>query len=79
MVAVLNAHWTNHSNVTIQSSTLRCIQYAVNGQPITSAQITLNGPLKAGGTETFPTFTMGAVTPYTNRVNCGIVAVNPAR
>jgi hypothetical protein len=78
MVEVVNARWMNGSNVPIQSATLTCVQYAVNGQPITAAQKTLNGPVPAGGTATFQPFTVGAVTQYTNRVNCQIVAVTPA-
>lgn len=78
MVEVVNARWMNGSNVAIQSATLECVQYAVNGAPITQAQKILNGPVPAGGTDTFQPFTVGAVTQYTNRVNCGIVAVVPA-
>ena len=77
-IEVSNARWTNHSNVTIQSATLECVQYAANGSAITQMSTILNGPTGPGTTSTFGPFPMGAIQASMSRVNCGIVGVNPA-
>ncbi|MGA3333229.1 MAG: zinc ribbon domain-containing protein [Terracidiphilus sp.] len=79
IVQISNALWRNNSNVTIQSATLECAQFAANGTMITHAQITLNGPLQPSGTDSFKPFTMGAIQPGLARVDCGIVGVTPAQ
>lgn len=79
MVQISNAVWRNNSNVAMQSAMLECVQYAVNGRAITQSQIRLNGPVRPGGADSFQPFTMGAISPYMARVNCGIVSVTPAQ
>ncbi len=78
IVQISNALWRNNSNVTIQSATLECAQFAANGTMMTHAQITLNGPLQPNGTDSFKPFTMGAIQQGLAKVDCGIVDVTPA-
>lgn len=77
-VQISQLQWRNGANVTIQSATFECIQYGQTGQAITQMQTTLNGPAQPGQTISFPTFQMGAMAQGVTKVNCGIVAVNPA-
>ena len=77
-IEVTNARWTNNSNVAIQSATLECVQYAANGATIAQTQNILNGPVQPGASATFGPFQMGRIAQYLNKVNCGIVQVNPA-
>jgi hypothetical protein len=81
-VEISNGQWTNNSTVAIQSATLECIQYSINGQQLTQDQITIGGPnneaVKPQHTITFEPFAGGTVVPGATRANCGIVGVNPA-
>jgi hypothetical protein len=77
-IQISQAQWKNGSNVTIQTATLECVQYAASGQTITQNQTTLNGPSQPGQTITIPTFQMGAMAQGLAKVQCGIVGVTPA-
>jgi hypothetical protein len=78
-VQISQAQWQNGSNVTMQSATLACMQYAASGQTITQQQTTLNGPAQPGQIITIPTFQMGQMAQGLAKVNCGIVGVTPAQ
>jgi zinc-ribbon domain len=77
-VQIYDARWINGSNVTIQSATLECDQYAANDAVLAQNRTTLNGPVRPGGTGTYNPFLMGAVSRDTSFVNCGVVEVTPA-
>jgi predicted anti-sigma-YlaC factor YlaD len=78
-VEVEDAKWVNHSNATIQSATLMCVQYASTGTIIFQTTMVLNGPTATGATSTFPSFPMGAIQQAMAKVQCGFVAVTPAQ
>lgn len=78
-VEVENAQWKNGSNVTIQSATLMCVQYASTGTIIFQTTMVLNGPTAPGATSSFPSFPMGAIQQAMAKVQCGFVAVTPAQ
>jgi len=81
-VEISNGQWTNNSTVAIQSATLECIQYSINGQQLTQDQITIGGPnheaVQPQHTITFDPFAGGTVLPGATRASCSIVAVVPA-
>jgi hypothetical protein len=78
-VRLSQAQWQNGSNMTIQSATLECVQFAQTGQTITQMRTTLNGPAQAGQTVSFGPFQMGQMAQGLAKVQCGIVGVNPAQ
>jgi len=77
-VEITQAQWKNGSNVTIQSATLECAQFNAQKQMLSHMQTTLNGPLSAGQTMSFPQFQMGQLATGVAGVECAIIAVNPA-
>ncbi len=81
-VEILNGQWTNNSTVAIQSATLECIQYSINGEQLTQDEITISDPnnkaVPPQHTITFDPFAGGTLVPGATRASCGIVAVVPA-
>ena len=75
---ITQAEWRNGANVTIQSATLECMQYASTRQPISPLETTLNGPVQPGQTVNIQPFVMGALAQNTANVQCAIVAVRAA-
>ena len=74
-ISISNAQWKNTSTVTIQSANLECDQFDAKGTDLDEMQTTLNGPVPAGDTFTFPTFQMGAVAANLDHVTCSIMHI----
>lgn len=78
-VQVINARWTNHASIPVQSAVVECDHLDGNGRTLSRPLGTLNGPVQPGRTATFNPFDMGQAEPSLKRVNCFIEAVTPAQ
>jgi hypothetical protein len=75
---VVDAKWTNSSNVGLSSAVMECDQYDSVGTDLSQFRMTLNGPTPPNTWSSYNNVRMGEAANGVNKLVCNLVHVTPS-